>query len=136
MNFECLWEVQIICGIYCPLSLLFLLHKMTEAGGGEAGRLIIIFLFQIFPWGFRMENNFFLIHPKYYCLFYQLLNILFLFIFISINPDFFSELLLLFKHPTIFKLILDCPFISDGRVKYDKTWSEEITPAKSSEKWL
>lgn len=38
---------------------------MKEAGGGEAGMLIRnVFLFQIFPWGFQMENNLFLDSSK------------------------------------------------------------------------
>lgn len=111
-------KFKIYVAVYCPFSLLFLFHKMKEAGGGEASLLAKNeVLFQIFPWCFWMENNFFWIYPKYSCLFYHLLNILFLFVFISINLDFFSEVLLLFKHPIIFKLILDCLFNSDGRVK-------------------
>lgn len=65
MNFECLWEVQNICVIYCSLPLLFLFHKMKEEVGGEAGMLIRnIISFQIFPWGFQMENIFFLYSSK------------------------------------------------------------------------
>lgn len=124
MNFKCLWEVQNICVIYCSLPLLFLFHKMKEEVGGEAGMLIRnIISFQIFPWGFQMENIFFLYSSKVLLSFLSAVKPTFpIYFYFDKFITIFSAVLLLFKHPTIFKFILDCPFNSDERVKYDKTY--------------